>query len=103
MSRRVGLVVLAVIAAHAGAAAAAGPVAATTADVPISAGQGWLVWSAPAPGGWELMGSHGGLVARIPVAPRAFPFDVDVGTDRKGRPVAVFSRCDRYAAQSSPG
>lgn len=31
---------------------------------------------------------------RLPIEPRAVAFDVDVGPDEQGRPVAVYSRCD---------
>lgn len=34
-------------------------------------------------------------VQRLPVAPRAVPFDVNLGPDRDGRAVAVYSRCTR--------
>jgi hypothetical protein len=70
-------------------------VAAVSADTPIAAGGGWLVWSVPGPGGWTLEALHGGTLIRLPAARRPQPFDVSVGTDASGHWVAVFSRCSR--------
>ncbi len=39
------------------------------------------------------MARAGGVVQALPVAPRATPFDVDLGPDRHGGLVAVYSRC----------
>jgi hypothetical protein len=75
--------------------AAASPIATLTAETPISAGAGWLVWSVRAPGGWVLDGYHEGTVAQLPIAPRPQPFDASVGSDQHGNPVVVFSRCAR--------
>jgi hypothetical protein len=62
--------------------------------VRMSAYAGHVVWSeAVAPGRYVLMRWHAGRVDRLPVAPRAVPFDVDLGPDARGRPVAVYSRC----------
>ncbi len=69
------------------------PVATLTAETPVSAGDGWLVWSAPAPLGWKLVTFHEGKTSTVPIAPRAEPFDATVGTDVRGRAVATFSRC----------
>ena len=78
------------------AAGAAGPPLATVdAATPLSAGNGWLVWSAPEGRQWTLMVYHAGSVVRLPVAPRAQPFDASVGTDVAGLPVVTFSRCAR--------
>lgn len=64
-----------------------------SANGPISARGGWVVWSTPGSGGWVLMAWHRGSRFRLPVAPRPEPFDVNVGSDAGGRPVATFSRC----------
>jgi hypothetical protein len=72
-----------------------GTIADVSTDVAMSAGQGWLVWSVPVAGGWGLDGYHHGQISRLPVAPRPQPFDVNVGTDSRGTPVATFSRCER--------
>jgi hypothetical protein len=74
---------------------AAGTIATLSVNVPISAGQGWLVWSVPVAGGWGLDAYHQGQIAPLPVAPRPQPFDVTVGTNAGGAPVAAFSRCVR--------
>jgi hypothetical protein len=67
--------------------------ASVTANAPISARGGWVVWSAAADGGWDLMAWHRGARLRLPVASRGEPFDVNVGSDARGRAVATFSRC----------
>jgi hypothetical protein len=64
-------------------------------DVAISAAQGWLVWSVPVTGGWGLDAYHDGHTSSLLVAPRPQPFDVSIGTDAAGEPVATFSRCSR--------
>lgn len=88
------LVAFAIAACAAPATAAPVPLATVPADVPISAGSGWVVWSTPATGGgWGLAAWHAGQVIPLPVGHRAQPFDVDVGTDANGRAVATFSRC----------
>lgn len=75
-------------------ASAPGPALATvTAETPIAAGGGWLLWSAPVGAHWGLEAFHAGRVSALPVATRPQPFDVSVGTDGHGAPVATFSRC----------
>jgi hypothetical protein len=96
--RRSRVVAVAVAAAYAcgAATASAEPLALSTvaANVPIAAHGGWVAWSAPATGGgWGLAAWHDGQVIALPVARRAQPFDVDLGTDARGRTVATFSRC----------
>src|SRR5262245_25810102 len=44
---------------------------------------------------WRLMANVDGVTQTLPVAPRATPFDVDLGTDRRGDLTAVYSRCAR--------
>jgi hypothetical protein len=89
-----GVLAGAIAAAAMPAAAAPQPLAPVAVDVPISAAGGWVAWSAPvAGGGFGLFAWHAGAVAQVPVAPRAQPFDLDLGTDAHGRPVATFSRC----------
>jgi hypothetical protein len=70
-------------------------VALLQAATPVSAGSGWLVWSVPVAGGWGLEAAHGRRVSSLPVNPRPKPFDVDVGTDSRGKPVLTYSRCTR--------
>jgi hypothetical protein len=62
-------------------------------QTPVDAYDGRVVWSVPSPGGYQLIEYQGGRVQTLPVAPRIEPFDVDLGPDRRGRPVAVYSRC----------
>jgi hypothetical protein len=75
------------------AAAESQALAIVTANVPIAAGGGWVAWSAPGEGGWRLMAWHRGAVTMLPAAARPQPFDLDLGTDARGRTVATFSRC----------
>jgi hypothetical protein len=72
-----------------------GTIANVSTEVPISAGQGWLLWSVPVAGGWGLDAYHHGQVSPIAVTPRPQPFDVSVGTNTAREPVATFSRCVR--------
>src|SRR5665213_2379168 len=89
--------------AAAAAGAAAAPLAMVDAATPLSAGNGWLVWSAPEGREWTLMAYHAGSVVRLPVSPRAQPFDASVGTDVAGLPVVTFSRCARTPRMSTVG
>jgi hypothetical protein len=73
----------------------ASAIASVTAETPISAAGGWLLWSVPVTGGWGLEAFHEGRVESLAVAPRPQPFDVSVGTNAHGAPVATFSRCRR--------
>lgn len=78
-------------------------IASLSADAPISAGSGWLIWSAPADGSWQLKAYHNGTITTLPVAPRPQPFDVNVGTNAHGSPVATFSRCARTPRMQNVG
>src|SRR5687767_14059742 len=64
-------------------------------DTPISAYGGALAWSSydEATQRYALVIRQGGdtAVARMPTAPRAF--DVILGSDTRGRPVALYTRC----------
>jgi hypothetical protein len=81
----------------AGPAAADVTVASVPNPTPISIYNGRVVWSSldPAGNGYRLMTSVGGVTATVPVATRKVPFDVDLGPDRQGVTVAVYSRCAR--------
>ncbi|MEA2297336.1 MAG: hypothetical protein QOF77_272 [Solirubrobacteraceae bacterium] len=76
-------------------------IASLTADAPIAAGGGWLLWSVPAPGGWALEGSHAGVTRPLAAAPRPQPFDLSVGTSAAGAPVVTFSRCAKTPLPAS--
>jgi hypothetical protein len=88
---------LAPLAVGAGPAAAAETVATVQRPATVSSFEGRLVWSAfdPARNGYLLMTRVGGLTTTVPVTPRSVPFDVDLGPDRLGVTVAVYSRCRR--------
>lgn len=66
---------------------------------PVSAYAGHLVWSQydPAAGGFRLLESHasptGQQTTQLPVAPRAVPFDADIGPAADGVPTVLYSRC----------
>jgi hypothetical protein len=77
----------------AGAEAPSQIVVSVSAEVPIAAGGGWLLWSVPASGGWALRAYHAGQLETLPIRPRPEPFDVSLGTDLHGAAVATFSRC----------
>jgi len=79
--------------APATARASSTPIATVSAESPISAGHGWLVWSARSGTGWSLEGFHEGRVVSLPVAPRPQPFDAQLGSDADGAPVVTYSRC----------
>lgn len=88
------LLSLAAVLVLASPAAAADKVLTTVAeDTPLSAYGGHVVWSAPVAGGYGLVHWHNGQLEPLPVAPRSVPFDVDVGSDARGRAVAMYSRC----------
>lgn len=61
----------------------------------VSATAGALAWSTfdSTTGMWRLMVRRGGVAQTLPVAPRATPFDVDLGEDGHGGLLASYSRC----------
>jgi hypothetical protein len=71
---------------------------------PVSALDGRIVWSDydAATKRYYLTQRLAGVTARLPVAPRAVPFDVDLGPDVDGKPVAAYSRCRREPPPRSP-
>jgi hypothetical protein len=90
--------------ASAAAPVAAGSVVASLrAAVPVGAGGGWVVWSAPTAHGWVLEGSHRGVVRALTAAPRPQPFDLNVGSRSGGGPVVTFSRCVRTPGRPAYG
>ncbi len=74
-----------------------------SAESPISAGHGWLVWSVRSGAGWSLVGFHHGRLATLPVAARPQPFDAQVGTNAAGAPVVTYSRCRVTPAMEDAG
>ncbi|HET8535643.1 MAG TPA: hypothetical protein VFL73_00565, partial [Solirubrobacteraceae bacterium] len=88
------LVAVLVLAAPAGAQ----EIAQINDQVPISAHAGWVAWSAKVNGRYRLFSWHDGLTRMQLVPGRSRPFDVDVGTDARGRAIATYSRCRRWAS-----
>lgn len=75
------------------APAAADPIAQVGDQGPIAAHGGWVVWSARQGAAFRLFAWHDGTTTELKVRGRQRPFDVDIGTDARGRAVATFSRC----------
>jgi hypothetical protein len=48
------------------------------------------------------MTRSGGVTSEVPVRPRTVPFDVDLGPDPDGRPIAAYSRCRREPRRRDP-
>jgi hypothetical protein len=92
----VALVVAALAAGAATIAQAEPTVLTPVTDVSaLSAGSGWVTWSErQADGKWHLVTFHEGERAEPRIAPRTAPFDADIGTDAKGKPVVTYSRCN---------
>jgi hypothetical protein len=60
----------------------------------VSAWGAALVWSRhDAAGAYRLVAQMDGVASEVPVPPSRHPFDADVGPDRRGRAVAVYTRC----------
>jgi hypothetical protein len=81
-----------------GNAASADELIATVArPTTISALDGRIVWSDydPASRSYFLTQRLNGVTSRLPVDPRSVPFDLDLGPDADGKPVAAYSRCRR--------
>jgi hypothetical protein len=79
-------------------------IATVSRPTPVSAFAGRLVWSSydPATHGYRLMTRARGVTSALPVRPRGVPFDVDLGPDRHGDTVAVYSRCRHDPPRRDP-
>jgi hypothetical protein len=88
---------LAVLTAGSGNAVADTTVATVPNPSAVSIYNGRLAWSSfdPARHGFVLMTHSGGVTTTVPGGTRSVPFDVDLGPDRNGQTVAVYSRCRR--------
>jgi hypothetical protein len=87
------------------AAARADELIATVArPTPVSALDGRVVWSDydALANRYYLTQRVAGITSRLPVEPRAVPFDVDLGPDTAGRTVAAYSRCRREPPRRDP-
>jgi hypothetical protein len=82
-----------------GVAATDTVIATLPAQTKMDALDGHVLWSVPTEGGgWQLIDYSQGVQHRLPVAGFVEPVDVDLGRDRHGRLVAVYSRCRRRLA-----
>lgn len=90
-----GMLVAGVVLAGAGSARADVIIATEVRPTTVSAFGGLVVWSSavPSTGQYVLRSWNGTSVETLPIAARDAPFDADLGPDRQGRPVAVYSRC----------
>ena len=72
---------------------------------PVSAADGRVVWSEydPAANGYFLTQRFEGVTARLPVKPRAVPFDLDLGRNTANDTVAAYSRCREEPGGRKPG
>jgi hypothetical protein len=71
----------------------------------VAAWAGTVVWSSydATTNDYHLVASRNGAAPqRLPVAPGANAFDVDLGTNRSGSTYAVYSRCTTPATDSRP-
>jgi len=107
--RRAGraLPLAAVLAAALAPAAHAAPTTIATEQraTQVAAWAGTVAWSSydPATNDYHLVVSRNGAAPqRLPVAPSANAFDVDLGTNRSGSTYAVYSRCATSATTSRP-
>src|SRR4051794_3846897 len=73
---------------------AAAALATTSGATVVGAAGGYTAWSERTPGGYVLVvRAPDGTITRPPVAPRAVPFDLDLGINAEGAVVAAYSRC----------
>ena len=104
--RRVSLLtlVLAASALPAAPSQADETIAAVARPTPIGALDGRVVWSDydVAQGVYYLAQRVNGRTTRLPIRPRAVPFDVDLGPDTEGRTVATYSRCRKEPPRRAP-
>jgi hypothetical protein len=71
---------------------------------PVSSFDGRVLWSEydPAASAYYLTQRFNGITARLSVAPRSVPFDVDVGRKLGNQTVATYSRCRREPRRRDP-
>jgi hypothetical protein len=104
-ARMAGLATLAAAVLAPAAHAAPTTIATEQRATPVAAWAGTVAWSSfdPATNDYHLVVSRNGAAPqRLPVAPSANAFDVDLGTNRSGSTYAVYSRCTTPATQSTP-
>jgi len=71
----------------------------------VDAFGGWAAWSAFEEGAGHrlVLRNPDGAVGTAPVAPRAVPFDIDLGPSEQGGVVAAYSRCAREPDEYGAG
>jgi hypothetical protein len=84
-----------VVAALSPAAALASPLATEQHATTVSAEGGAIAWSSSDNGAYKLMIDQGGAISAAKVATGKAAFDVDLGTAKDGRLLAVYSRAGR--------
>lgn len=77
------------------ASAADTTVATVSRATPVDVYGGHAVWSTWDGSAYRLTDYSGGQARTLPVAGSAAPLDVDVGSDARGKPLAVYARCRR--------
>jgi hypothetical protein len=103
--RLTGLAALAAAALAPAAHAASTTIATEQRATEVAAWAGTVAWSSfdPATDDYHLVVSRNGAAPqRLPVAPSANAFDVDLGTNRSGSTYAVYSRCATPGTDSRP-
>jgi hypothetical protein len=98
------LATLAAAALAPGATAAPTTISTELQATQIAAWAGTVVWStfdATTKGYHLVVSRNGGAPQRLPVAPSANAFDVDLGTNRSGSTYAVYSRCTTPATPNT--
>ncbi len=105
--RRIALLIMLVPAALAAWPAGAGAdelIATVARPTTISVLDGRIVWSDydPVAKRYFLTQRLNGVTSRLPVDPRSVPFDVDLGPDADGKPVAAYSRCRHEPPPRNP-
>ncbi|RKQ86388.1 hypothetical protein C8N24_4399 [Solirubrobacter pauli] len=81
----------------------ASPPASVAAITPVAAFRGTVAYSRYERGAYALILRRDGHEIRARTAPRAVPFDVDLGPDGRGVTVAVYSRCATEPAYAGTG
>jgi hypothetical protein len=104
--QRALLILAAILAALAGPATAMADetLAQVARPTAVSSYDGRILWSEydTAAQAYFLTQRFGRTITRLPVKPRAVPFDVDVGRNAGNQTVAAYSRCRRDPARRDP-
>jgi hypothetical protein len=104
-ARTAAIAALALVALAPAAAHAATTIATEQRATQVAAWAGTVAWSSfdATTNDYHLVVSRNGAAPqRLPIAPAANAFDVDLGTNRSGSTYAVYSRCATPATNSRP-